>query len=732
MSLGRRNAVLCIAVWQLVAMCEAQADDESFQTHVRAGREDGVSPERAHSTIGRSDIERRQPRSAPDALRYESGVFVQQSAHGQGSAFIRGLTGQQTLMMFDGIRLNNSTYRQGPNQYFFTIDSRTVDTIEVLRGGGSTRYGSDALGGVIAAYPIDPMVVDRELLFRPQLNLRTTSADDEMGGRAQVHISGPVKDGDIGFVGGVGYRNVGKLKGGRVENPNPDTPLGRYPMVPAYEKDGITQRGTGFQELTADGRLVVRLGNAQRLTVATYHYLQFDVPRTDQCPPPYAPSGTCLTYEQQFRHLAYLTYEGRLSQWLWPLRLTVSVSLQHERQRQDDPSVLVERLGIDDVVTVGFLALGRSRPLSLRPDLTVSLHYGLDHYTDFVRSEAWRKFTDLDQSSKLSRGQYLDGSTYAYGGLYADGVLSLKRLLLFYGGLRFGYAIAKAPADPLSGSRAVSQAWTPLTGHFGVDWKTVKFLSLRLNLDHSFRAANLNDLTARQQTGPGFQFENADLLPERATTFELGVVVEHPVVSAQIWGFETLLQDAVLKVSKSDAECPPSTPQCVTSWSRFQLQNAPTLSELRGVEGLVKVRIPLGLSVRATLAYTWGEGPRVGMLSYGTYGVVLGERVPLSRVPPLHGTAEVVWQHLSFELSAGLRWATMQDRLAIADYADARIPKYGTPGFAVVDVRSSVRISERVVLGGVIENVGNVAYRYHGSSVNGAERGFILTMKIEP
>ena len=100
-----------------------------------------VKPEhstRAASVVTRRDLEERLPRSAPDALRFEPGVYVQQTAHGQGSPYVRGLTGQQTIMMFDGIRLNNSTFRQGPNQYFFTIDSRTVQKLEVLRGSAST------------------------------------------------------------------------------------------------------------------------------------------------------------------------------------------------------------------------------------------------------------------------------------------------------------------------------------------------------------------------------------------------------------------------------------------------------------------------------------------------------------------------------------------------------------------------------------------------------------------
>ena len=38
---------------------------------------------RAASVVTRRDLEERLPRSAPDALRFEPGVYVQQTAHGQ-------------------------------------------------------------------------------------------------------------------------------------------------------------------------------------------------------------------------------------------------------------------------------------------------------------------------------------------------------------------------------------------------------------------------------------------------------------------------------------------------------------------------------------------------------------------------------------------------------------------------------------------------------------------------
>jgi len=723
-----------LALLGLLFAAPSQAADETFETVVRAGGSDLPPTESASSTVSHAELERRQPRSAPDALRYEPGVFVQQTAHGQGSAFIRGLTGQQTLLLFDGIRLNNSTFRQGPNQYFFTVDSRSIEAIEIVRGGSSTRFGSDALGGMIQALPIEPLLpaAGEASRLSPSFIVRAASADSEVGGRAELHAALRTRGGlTIAFFGGVGGRHVGLLQsGGPVENPSPSTPIGRYPQVPRYAEDGRTQLGTGFAELTADGRLVLGLGRHHRLTLASYHYLQFDAPRTDQCAPPTAPPGVCLTYEQQFRHLTYAAWDAQLGGISERLRLTLSYQQQHERRRYDDPSVLIRLLGFDDVHTVGLTAAARSRPFALSRSVGLQLHYGGDLYFDWLRSSATRTYTDNESSQPLSRGQYIDGAYYLYGGSYVDGELRLPRRFLVRAGGRVSYIRAQAAADPLSGTRAFDLEWAPVVGRAGVEWRPLSALTLRANVDHSFRAPNLNDLTARQQTGPGFQFENAALRPERATTLELGILLAHRIISAELWAFETLLSDAVLKVSKLPEDCPPETPQCQGSWTRFQLQNAPENSELRGIESVVRLRLPFQISLRGTLAYTWGEGPRVGNLAKGVYGVVLGERVPLSRIPPLNGTIELVRAHPIGEISAALRWAAEQDRLAIADYSDGRIPKYGTPGFAVLDLRASARIERDLSVSVVLENVFDSPYRYHGSSINGPGRGVIFTARV--
>ena len=170
------------------------------------------------------------------------------TAHAQGSAFVRGLTGQQTLLMFDGIRLNNSTYRQGPNQYFFTLDAQTIDSIVVRRGGASARYGSDAIGGVIAAQPLRaPAVAAGQRRIAPSVTLSGATADESVGGRLQLAWS---QGRQLRVLAGVGGRRVGELEGSGVLL-SPET--GEPAQVPMMRPDGRTQAGTGFDELTFDG-----------------------------------------------------------------------------------------------------------------------------------------------------------------------------------------------------------------------------------------------------------------------------------------------------------------------------------------------------------------------------------------------------------------------------------------------------------------------------------------------
>jgi outer membrane receptor protein involved in Fe transport len=51
-------------------------------------------------------------RTVPESLAGVPGVMVQATSQGQGSPYLRGFTGFRTLFLVDGIRLNNSVFRE--------------------------------------------------------------------------------------------------------------------------------------------------------------------------------------------------------------------------------------------------------------------------------------------------------------------------------------------------------------------------------------------------------------------------------------------------------------------------------------------------------------------------------------------------------------------------------------------------------------------------------------------
>ena len=106
---------------------------------------------RAVTVLTSDDFDRWGTVLVGDALRHVVGVYVRRDG-GSGrltTAVIRGSGSAHVLVLVDGVQVNSPT--TGAFN-FADLTTDNIDRIEILRGGASTLYGSDAVGGVISIF----------------------------------------------------------------------------------------------------------------------------------------------------------------------------------------------------------------------------------------------------------------------------------------------------------------------------------------------------------------------------------------------------------------------------------------------------------------------------------------------------------------------------------------------------------------------------------------------------
>ncbi len=96
-------------------------------------------------------LSRSQGRSLPEVLNNVAGLTIGGNGNNPGdikSVFLRGASAANTLILIDGIPVNDASEISGEyNISAIAVDQ--VERIEILKGGNSTLYGSDAVAGVI-------------------------------------------------------------------------------------------------------------------------------------------------------------------------------------------------------------------------------------------------------------------------------------------------------------------------------------------------------------------------------------------------------------------------------------------------------------------------------------------------------------------------------------------------------------------------------------------------------
>lgn len=107
---------------------------------------------KAASVITMDEISQRNEYSVSEALKDTPGMLVRNlGGPGQSTTLrIRGLRTDATAVLIDGLRLRDAATTQADASTFTsTLNVINLDRIEVLRGSGSSLYGTNAVGGTV-------------------------------------------------------------------------------------------------------------------------------------------------------------------------------------------------------------------------------------------------------------------------------------------------------------------------------------------------------------------------------------------------------------------------------------------------------------------------------------------------------------------------------------------------------------------------------------------------------
>ena len=239
-----KYAAAALALWPA---CATAADDDTIIVTANGIAQPRSEVGQAISVIDLKTLETRQTAVITDILRTLPSVTIARNGGvgAQSSVFIRGGDSSQTLVLIDGVRINDPS---SPNAAFDfgALLTGNISRVEVLRGPNSVIWGSQAIGGVVNIQTREP-TESFAVSARAEYGYQDTT-------NVQANVSGAsgILSGSIG--GGL-YRTSGisALMGGS-------------------ERDG-------YRNATANGKLKIALGDNISLDFRGYYNrgeVQFD------------------------------------------------------------------------------------------------------------------------------------------------------------------------------------------------------------------------------------------------------------------------------------------------------------------------------------------------------------------------------------------------------------------------------------------------------------------------
>jgi outer membrane receptor protein involved in Fe transport len=473
------------------------------------------SPERTFDTsrsvevISAEHIQRHAGRGLADILADTAGIFVRRPLVSGGAAVVRGLAGNQVLILVDGVKLTNGTWGSLSADYLNLVDVSQIERVEIVRGVVSV-LGTESLGGTINI--ITKKGPPNGSGITGSVGARYGTADESMS----VPLTLMGQAGRFRYSAGLTLRDLNDLRGG----------------------DGVGAQGvSGYNERSGFFSGQYLLSPSKTVSAAYTDMRQSDLRAFSKGligPALYKPTHTRLA------SLSYLDLTIRT--------LEDSLRLSGSWNRQSDGHVIdlvangMHADRTDSVEQFGFsLEAGKFLGASSH-----HLVYGIDLSTETTESISLESYPTTGVSY-VARSRTMPGARYQTSGIYVSDHFSIGERLTASLGARYGIFSLKGSESSFLGDFDLDRREGDYSASLNLIYHATPSLNLMGNAMRGFRTPNIFDATAIEWGTSTVLVPNVDVSTESVVSYELGAKYASPRFSGSAFYFRTDLHDLLVR-----------------------------------------------------------------------------------------------------------------------------------------------------------------------------------------
>jgi hemoglobin/transferrin/lactoferrin receptor protein len=569
---------------------------------------------------------------------------------------IRGLEGNQVLMLVDGIRVPSAfsfgAFATGRGD-FLALDA--AQSLEVLRGPASTQFGSDGLAGAVSLRTLDPADLLTDGRDRGGLVRLGVAGVDES---ATATVAAAVRSGAWQALAVVGGRRSHELDN-QADNDAADSTRTRPNPLDA-------ERGSLLAKLYWQATSAHRFG----ITAESLRQRQrSDVLSARTAAPPAPaplPATAVLDLDARDRiERDRVSVEHQFDDLnaAWLQKAQTRVYLQDALTRQvsaEDRNTAPDRTR-DNRYRQRIAGASTQFESNLTSPLPQRLAWGVD--ASRSRIDSTRDGTVPPAGETFPVKPFPD-TTYTLLGAFVQSELEVGAFSVIPA-LRYDHYRLE-PSSRGYNEPVVSLSDAAATPRLGVVWRLAEVFAPYVQVARGFRAP------APDQVNNGFTNDaqgyrsigNPNLQPERAKSLELGVRGRLGGLRWSLAGYDNRYEDFISQQVVGGTGVPGVDPLI------FQFINLDA-ARIRGVELRGQWRIGSHWTVTAGSALSRGSTERDGT------------RVPLDTVEPLRSVLGVQWRAGAWELRAQALHAQAKQRGRIAP---TETPQFAPPSYEVLDL----------------------------------------------